>query len=207
MFKHKNRRGGFTLPEVLVTVAIVAVLAAAVVPTVVNQLGKGEGASVAADINALTQAVTQFIADTRQYPDDLDHLNTAIATTLMTDIYGDPYSQRAVNAWAGPYLATTMAADAGFTFSGFGLVADDELLGPAGHDGFITLSLTGTTSAERIAAIDAAIDGGDGAFDTDCTAPPAVTSGKATGRLRWTEAADAQCTVSAIVFRLVPTGG
>jgi prepilin-type N-terminal cleavage/methylation domain-containing protein len=165
MFKQRSRRGGFTLPEVLVTVAIVAVLAAAVVPTVVNQISKGEGASVAADFNALTQAVTQFISDTRMYPGDLDHLNTQI---LITDnsLGQGTYSQRAVNAWRGPYLATTLTANAGFTFSGFGLVADDVLLAPSSHDGFITLDLDETPFSvaagnARLAEIDAIIDGGE----------------------------------------------
>ena len=43
MSRKRTRRGGFTLPEVLVTVAIVAILAAVVVPTVTNQIGKGDG--------------------------------------------------------------------------------------------------------------------------------------------------------------------
>jgi prepilin-type N-terminal cleavage/methylation domain-containing protein len=41
----EGRRRGFTLPEVLVTVAITAILAAAVVPTVVGQLTMDEWAA------------------------------------------------------------------------------------------------------------------------------------------------------------------
>jgi prepilin-type N-terminal cleavage/methylation domain-containing protein len=211
MFNSRKRRSGFTLPEVLVTVAIVAVLAAAIVPTVVNQMGKGEGASVAADINALTQAVTQFITDTRMYPGDLDHLNTAI-TTGMASLGQGNYSQRAVNGWKGPYLATTLTADAGYTFSGFSLAADDILIAPSGEDGFITLDLdetpfTGTANInQRLAEIDAIIDGGDGSFDNDCSAGPA-TAGSTTGRFRWTEAGATCNTITLLRFRLVPTGG
>lgn len=210
MLKNRAGRSGFTLPEVLVTVAIVAVLAAAVVPTVVNQLGKGEGASVSADFNALTQAVTQFTADTRMYPGDLDHLNTPIDNT-MSSLGQGTYSARAVAQWRGPYLATTLTADAGFTFSGFGLVADDILIAPSGQDGFITLDLDETpfniaAGNARLAAIDALIDGGDGTFDDDCTAGPA-TPGSLTGRFRWTEAGATCNTITALVYRLVPTGG
>jgi general secretion pathway protein G len=205
MFKQRSRRGGFTLPEVLVTVAIVAVLAAAVVPTVVNQISKGEGASVAADFNALTQAVTQFITDTRQYPDSLKHLNTAITTNVNTgDLLGNDYSQRAVNAWKGPYLATTQALTATFTFSGFGLVADTELLAPSGNNGFITLDITAPTAHATLISIDAAIDGGDGSFDVNCAS---ASSASTSGRFVWTETAGTPCVISDIKYRLVPTGG
>jgi prepilin-type N-terminal cleavage/methylation domain-containing protein len=210
MFNSRKRRSGFTLPEVLVTVAIVAVLAAAVVPTVVNQMGKGEGASVAADINSLTQAVTQFITDTRRYPRALEDLNTQIDDTDL-DLLSTAYGTRAEAAWGGPYFAANGGvALTNFTFSGFGLVAANALVAPdatpsTGNGGYITLSITSTHSIASIIAADVAIDGGDGVFVTDC---PTASTGSTTGRLRWTETdAGSTCTISAITFRLVPTGG
>ncbi|HEY6219284.1 MAG TPA: type II secretion system protein, partial [Gemmatimonadaceae bacterium] len=53
---------GFTLPEVLVTVTIVAVLAAVMVPAVINQVSKGDVPAVGQDIDALRTAITTFAA-------------------------------------------------------------------------------------------------------------------------------------------------
>ncbi|MEX2179713.1 MAG: prepilin-type N-terminal cleavage/methylation domain-containing protein [Gemmatimonadaceae bacterium] len=208
MLKNRAGRSGFTLPEVLVTVAIVAVLAAAVVPTVVNQIGKGDAASVSAEINSLTGAVTQFVTDTRRYPDQLAHLNTLILSG-DDDLLGTDYGTRAVAGWKGPYLATTqdMATD-DFTFSSFGLVADNVLIAPAAGNGHhITLNLGATTtmSLATLIAIDQGIDAGDGVFDPDC-AIPAISASSTSGRLTWTEAAGTPCVITNIIYRLVPVG-
>lgn len=210
MFNRRNRRTGFTLPEVLVTVAIVAVLAAAVVPTVVNQISKGDSASFGAEINSLTGAVTQFVTDVRQYPSELAHLNTAI-TVADDDLLASPYSARAVARWKGPYLATSqdLAAD-DFTFTSYGLVADNVLIAPASANGFhitIDLGATTTMSLASLVAIDEAIDGGDGVSPSPVVANScqlAQTTASETGRLRWTE--DADCVITNIRYRLVPVG-
>lgn len=207
MFKQRSRRGGFTLPEVLVTVAIVAILAAAVVPTVVNQITKGEGASFSSDANALTHAVTQFITDTRQYPSEIDHLINPIVA-LDKDILTSDYTARAIAQWKGPYLATSQnVLTNDYTFTGYGLIADNVLVAPSGQGGFITLNLdeTGITLA-RLGEIDAAVDGGDGVVRSDCATGTAST-GSTSGRLQWTEAQVAACTITNLVYRLVPTGG
>jgi len=66
----RNNRKGFTLPEVLVTVAIVAVLASVVVPSVIASIGKGDKPSVANSIKSTGVALGTFVADMRKYPAD-----------------------------------------------------------------------------------------------------------------------------------------
>ena len=133
MFSRRNRRIGFTLPEVLVTVAIVAVLAAAVVPTVINQMGKGEAGSVVADFNAINGAITQFVTDTRKYPGDLPDLNERPDGTTDYVLGGTAgsYPAAARNSWKGPYLATTQQLVDGYNFAGFNLKGDSALVAPA----------------------------------------------------------------------------
>ena len=78
MFKNRSGRNGFTLPEVLVTVAIVAVLAAVVVPAVTQQLGKGDAPAFVSSMNSMRTAITSFAADVRQLPGEVSQLGTAM---------------------------------------------------------------------------------------------------------------------------------
>ena len=87
MRKMSSRRG-FTLPEVLVTVTIVAVLAAVMVPAVINQVAKGDKPAVAEDFNAIRTAITTFAADTRHYPRNFDQLTQSTLSAADSDVIG-----------------------------------------------------------------------------------------------------------------------
>ena len=108
MFSTSNRRSGFTLPEVLVTVAIVAVLAAIVVPSVTNQMSKGDDANLPTNATSLRTAITAFVSDTRKFPSRIQHLQVAPQTTDL-DVSGNAYGS-AANRWKGPYLAGGLKA-------------------------------------------------------------------------------------------------
>ena len=58
--RQTKRSRWFTLPEVLVTITITAVLAAVVVPAVLNQVSKGDTAGLAGDTGALRTAISSF---------------------------------------------------------------------------------------------------------------------------------------------------
>ena len=87
MLKNRSSRTGFTLPEVLVTVAIVAVLAAIVVPTVTNQIGKGDDSNLTTNFTSLRTGVTAFVSDVRKFPGRLQNLVIAPTATDL-DIAG-----------------------------------------------------------------------------------------------------------------------
>ena len=106
MFKNRAGRSGFTLPEVLVTVAIVAVLAAAVVPAVTSQLSKGEEGTVVSAITSVRTGITAFTSDVRAFPGELSNLTNAI-TLAQTDLEGNTYSAAQVARWKGPYTTKT----------------------------------------------------------------------------------------------------
>lgn len=208
MFANR-KRSGFTLPEVLVTVAIVAVLAAAVVPTVVNQMSKGEAGAAISDLNSLNAGITAFVTDTRRYPGDLEDLNTR-PDGADAILGGGTYSTAAQNAWKGPYLSTTQDLSTGYIFAGLNLKANSALIAPATANGFhITLDIVpaggGTFTEAQILSIDQTLDGGDGQANAACgTTPSANSTG---GRLTWTEAGTpGACTISAVRYRLIPTG-
>lgn len=67
--KHScRRRAGFTLIEVMVVVAILAILAAVVVPRVMDEPAKARAAKVKQDLRAIESALDLYKLDNYRYP-------------------------------------------------------------------------------------------------------------------------------------------
>lgn len=108
----KSRRSGFTLPEVLVTVAIVAILAAAVVPAVTSQISKGEETTLVSAVSSVRTSLSAFVSDVRTFPSRVSQLTTVPAASTDSALDGSAYSAAQVGRWKGPYTTTsTHAAD------------------------------------------------------------------------------------------------
>ena len=105
--KRRSRRAGFTLPEVLVTVAIVSVLAAIVVPTVTSQITKGDETRFQTTIANLRTGVTAFVSDVRRFPGANSHLYNVI--TGLNDLSGVAYGGTSTR-WKGPYVSGALPA-------------------------------------------------------------------------------------------------
>src|SRR5207244_12983877 len=60
-----RRREGFTLIETIVTVSLLAVLAAFVVPTVIQKTGAGDPVKGANDLNSIRTWLDNFSTDTK----------------------------------------------------------------------------------------------------------------------------------------------
>jgi prepilin-type N-terminal cleavage/methylation domain-containing protein len=137
-----HSRRGFTLPEILVTVAVISVLAAAVIPTVTGQLGKGDAGAIVGDVGSIRTAISNFSTDTRAYPLHMSDLDTAIVTTAATHndstLCNGLYTATQTSNWKGPYLpghqglgSSTAAND--LVTSGFGLAVSDTLTVQSGQ--------------------------------------------------------------------------
>jgi prepilin-type N-terminal cleavage/methylation domain-containing protein len=137
--KVQNRRG-FTLGEVLVTIALISVLAAVVIPAVTSQITKGDLGRVTTDLLADQNAIQQFITDVRRYPKSLGQL-IVLPTTSHNPLTpgANTYTAQELARWRGPYLNKDSAA-AGLT--GYGLRIGSAI--PAGAFKFDTL-VVGTT--------------------------------------------------------------
>ncbi|MFH1069220.1 MAG: prepilin-type N-terminal cleavage/methylation domain-containing protein [Candidatus Glassbacteria bacterium] len=59
---------GFTLIEIIVAVALVAILSAAVAPSVLNNISQGRIARAQSDVQAIASAIMRFKADTGVFP-------------------------------------------------------------------------------------------------------------------------------------------
>lgn len=114
-----RNRGGFTLGEVLVTIALISVLAAVVIPAVASQITKGDLGRVTTDLLADQNAIQQFVSDVRKYPKSLGQL-IVLPTTSHFPLTppATAYAAQELARWRGPYLNKDSAA-AGLT--GYGL--------------------------------------------------------------------------------------
>jgi prepilin-type N-terminal cleavage/methylation domain-containing protein len=103
----RRPRKGFTLAEMLVTVSVIAVLAAVVVPSISGSLFKGDAGRVTNDLLNVRGGIEQFLADVRKYPGKAADLSTLITTggsDLNLGGSAATYTQAVVNRWRGPYL-------------------------------------------------------------------------------------------------------
>lgn len=164
----RSPRLGFTLAEVLVTLALLAMLGAVLLPTVAGQIFKGDAGRVVQDLQAVRGGTEQFLADVRRYPGKYSDLSKVI-TTLNTDILGNTYNAGMVGRWKGPYVTKDTSNSAIDT--GFG--------------GSITNSfarITNTNAIQYVTVVIVGINGTD--FDKIDEQIDGVI-GRTTGLMRW----------------------
>ena len=94
--RFERKQSGFTLIEILVVMAIIAMLAVMVAPNILNQQAGAQRDAAISQISSLQAALDMYRLDTGEYPDGLEGLvenNTGRAS------------------WNGPYLRGTVPAD------------------------------------------------------------------------------------------------
>lgn len=67
-----TRAGGFTLMEIVVVLAVVAVLAAVMTPSVIKHLNDSKVARATKEVETIATALTSFYKDTGRWPTDMD---------------------------------------------------------------------------------------------------------------------------------------
>ena len=89
------RAGGFTLVELMVVLAIVALLLAIVVPNYMGRVSRAEEAVLREDLRVMREAVDRHYADSGEYPGSLEEL---VRKRYLRSIPEDPIT-RSTTTW------------------------------------------------------------------------------------------------------------
>lgn len=160
---------GFTLGEMIVTIAIIAAIAAVVIPTIGGQITKADPSRLGQDAFAVRGGVEQFVNDVGQYPGNVNQLNTKLVAnnaSFVGAIYGQ-YSVAERDKWKGPYVTKDASAilKTGFD-STFNTLFNVDTLGTSGlsestttNPRFLTLCIALDSSSA--VKVDAMFDDGN----------------------------------------------
>lgn len=115
---NSSSRRGLTLPEVLVTLAIIAVIAAVMIPALTGQLPKGDAGRVAEDLKSIQTGMGAFVSDVRRYPMTVNQLTLKVNTTAFNassnrlggGLTLGVYTTAQMNRWRGSYMVKSIAA-------------------------------------------------------------------------------------------------
>lgn len=97
-----HRRDGFTMVEVIVVVAVIAILGGILTPMVIKEISKSKLTRAEADMEAVSIAFTQYFADTGYWPEKYTGTTDRRATFRNYDCFYD--NTRALTGWDGPYM-------------------------------------------------------------------------------------------------------
>jgi len=133
-YKGRAAARGFTLVELMVVVAIIAILAAAVVPSMVGRTEKAKRSRAMADISAYKTALTAFYLDIGRYPTTEEGLEALIRPPggIDADKYQEggylDYSEIPKDPWGHEYVYVSPGTESGKGY-------DLESYGRDGRDG------------------------------------------------------------------------
>ena len=143
--KLQKNRGGFTLVEIMIVVAIIALLAAIAVPNFLRARKRSQATKVLEDLRILNDAVSQYAVDTNKstgatfgWPDLQNYVkkDTALYSSFsadgvrVNDLFGNPYCTTSKIDQPDPDCGDVCVNRA--TFNALSDVADSSFWSPFG---------------------------------------------------------------------------
>ncbi|MFP3975316.1 MAG: type II secretion system protein [Dehalococcoidia bacterium] len=158
-------QGGFTLIELMVVLAIMAIIVGLVVPNMFGIMGDAEAVQIQGQHEKMREAVFQYYADTSEFPTewsryDLSDSGNKSFHQLWTDI--NDTGDGTVGAWDGPYLDRPVLQEN--RWDGFWGVFEDVELEAEGD--YYTVLAYEDVPLEVCREVDAAMDDGTGTDDS-----------------------------------------
>jgi prepilin-type N-terminal cleavage/methylation domain-containing protein len=121
ILSHSRRRRAFTLVETIVTVGLLAVLAAFVVPSVIRKADAADPVKVANDLNSVSTALQTFTSDMKGLmPGDIQDLTQPVLVNSVCNqvspcdsliTHRSAYTAGQAVLWRGPYLSASLERD------------------------------------------------------------------------------------------------
>lgn len=151
------KRKGFTLIELMVVIAIIAVLAAVVTPQIFRQMAKGRRASAEAFYNSVKTAAHAYFSDTGQWPP-----NGAAGIAAFSTNPGGAVA----NSWDGPYIEnwpTGTPWSSAVTYTWGWAAAGTNFNAVGAGERWITIPALGIPTVTDRTRIDIDLDGASGA--------------------------------------------
>ena len=128
--KRQQAAHGFTLLELMVVLAILALLGGLVGPKVLDYLGKAKSRTAIVQIAELEQALDNFKLDVGRYPTTEEGLDALVKRPASANLWSGPYIKEVPkDPWNNPYKYANPGAGGGVEILSLG--AD----GIAGGDG------------------------------------------------------------------------
>lgn len=100
-------QGGFTLIEILVVIAIIALIMSLVGPRVLNYLGESKVKAAKIQIQSFGSALDLFNLDTGRYPSTGEGLGALVQSPGTIPAWNGPYLKGGVvpnDPWGNPYV-------------------------------------------------------------------------------------------------------
>ncbi len=148
----RRHQGGFTLVELMVVVAIIAVLAAIAVPLYTAQMDKAKYGRAEAEMRSQVSLLTLYYVENKEYPAEGDAFNALLTENGVDINVKDP--------WGKENYQYSCDDGTGFTLTCYGSdlssgkTGDDkwaqDIVFTSGDNGLVTMTSANSASAEVV---------------------------------------------------------